>query len=61
MALATLKAIHCTGILHGDLCSENLLVDNSGIIIIDFSHSHEGDDQTAKDKEMKQLRYLLGH
>jgi len=39
LALSTLASIHRMGILHGDICWENILVSSSGVTIIDFSHS----------------------
>ena len=63
-ALSTLMSIHHAGILHGDIC----LVENvpswatSGVMIINFSHSKQCDDQGAMDEEyvMVQLCSLLG-
>ena len=59
-ALLTLKSIHRAGILHGDIRQENILVSDAGGTIIDFGHSKLCDDKKAKDKELAQLRYLLG-
>jgi serine/threonine protein kinase len=54
-ALSTLASIHCAGILHGDIRRGNILVSDSGITIIDFSHSKQCDDQGAMDKEYARL------
>jgi serine/threonine-protein kinase RIO1 len=52
--------MHRAGILHGDLRQENILIGDSGVTIIDFSHSIRCDNQRAKDQEIAQLRNLLG-
>ena len=44
-----LASIHRAGILQGDIRRENILVSDSGVTIIDFSHSEECDDQEAMD------------
>jgi serine/threonine protein kinase len=59
-ALSTLASIHRAGILHGDIRQENILVSNSGVTIIDFSHSKQCDDQGAMHKEYARLGSLLG-
>ena len=51
--------IHNANILHGDLSLDNILVADSGLTIIDFSHSQVCADQDAKDRECLQLRSLL--
>ena len=58
--LSTLVSIHRAGILHGDIRRKNILVSDSGVTIIDFSHSKQCDDQGAMDKEYAQLCSLLG-
>ncbi|KAM6493938.1 hypothetical protein JOM56_010299 [Amanita muscaria] len=57
--LATLAEIHRADILHGDLRLDNILVADSGLTIIAFSHSRVCVDQDAKDSEYLQLRSLL--
>jgi len=59
-ALSTLESIHRAGILHGDIRPENILVSDSGVTIVDFSHSKQSDDQGAMDKEYAQLCFFLG-
>jgi len=59
-ALSTLESIHRAGILHGDIRWENILVSDSGVTIIDFSHSKQCDDQGAMDKECVRLCSFLG-
>jgi hypothetical protein len=39
---------------------ENILMSDSGVMIINFSHSEQCDDQQATDKEYTQLGFLLG-
>ena len=59
-ALSTLECIHRAGILHGDIRHDNILIGDSEITIIDFSHSEESANQKAEDRELSHLRYLLG-
>lgn len=54
--LSTLAEIH---ILHGDIKLDNILVFDSGLTIIDFSHSYICFDQDAKRKERSVLLSLL--
>ena len=58
-ALSTLASIHRAGILHGDIRRENILVSDSGVTIIDFSHSKRCDDQGAME-EYAQFCSFLG-
>jgi len=58
--LSTLESIHRAGILHGDIRPENILVSDSGVTIVDFSHSKQSDDQGAMDKEYALLCFFLG-
>ena len=58
--LMMLKFIHHIDILLGDIHLENILVSNSGITIIDFGHSHQCNNQGAKNKEYQLLYSLLG-
>ena len=58
-ALSTLESIHRAGILHGDIRSDNILIGDSGVTIIDFGHSKRSDNQKAKDNEIAELRDLL--
>ena len=51
--------IHHADILHGDLRLDNILVIDSGLTIIDFSHSRVCVNQDAKKKEYLELRTLL--
>ncbi|KAF8348709.1 hypothetical protein F5887DRAFT_1249742 [Amanita rubescens] len=57
--LATLAEIHDADILHGDLSLDNILVSDSGLTIIDFSHSRVCPDQDAKYSECSKLSSLL--
>ncbi|KIM88062.1 hypothetical protein PILCRDRAFT_63060 [Piloderma croceum F 1598] len=59
-ALSTLVSIHHAGILHGDIRRENILVSDSGVTIIDFSHSKQCDDQGAMDIEYARLCSFFG-
>ena len=58
-ALSMLASIHRAGILHGDIRREYILVGDSGVTIIDFSHSRQCDDQGAMDKEYARLCSFL--
>ena len=59
-ALSTLESIHNAGILHGDIRRGNVLIGDFGITIIDFSHSEHSDNRKDKEKELSQLRDILG-
>ncbi|KAM6503753.1 hypothetical protein JOM56_000696 [Amanita muscaria] len=57
--LATLVEIHDADILHGDLSLDNILVSDSGLTIIDFSHSRVCSDQDAKYSASRRKGYRL--
>jgi tRNA A-37 threonylcarbamoyl transferase component Bud32 len=54
-------SIHHAGILHGDIRRENILVSDSGVTIVDFSHSKKCDDQGAMDEEYARLVLSLAY
>lgn len=57
---ATLKAIHAAGVLHGDIRSPNLVIDEFGeASIIDFDQAEKIDSETAQMAEFKQLARIL--
>jgi len=58
-ALATLKSIHQINILHGDIRRQNILVGNSGVMIIDFAYSRQCKNSLEKKEEYQQLCSLL--
>jgi serine/threonine protein kinase len=57
--LAALVEIHDADILHRDLSLNNILVSDSGLTIVDFSHSRVSFDQDAKKSECSLLWSLL--
>ena len=60
-ALSTLASIHRADILHGDIRLENILVSDSGVTIVDFSHSKQCDDPRAMDEEYARLLSLISN
>ena len=59
--MATLKSIHKAGVLHGDIRLPNLCLNDEGeATIIDFSHATRYPTQEEKDKEIAELRALIG-
>jgi len=56
-ALSTLE-LSCAGILSWRYPSGKFLVSDSGVTIVDFSHSKQSDDQGAMDKEYALLCFF---
>jgi serine/threonine protein kinase len=56
----TLKAIHAAGVLHGDIRSPNLLIDEFGeSSIIDFDQAEKNDSEDAQESEFRRLSSIL--
>ena len=58
--LTTLEDIHKAGVIHGDLCPQNLLIDQLGkASIIDFDQAREGALEQDKKREHTELVHIL--
>jgi serine/threonine protein kinase len=58
--LATLTSIHSTDVLHGDIRHSNICITASGeASLLDFSHASKGGSQKEKDREIRDLAYIL--
>ena len=56
----TLKNIHAAGVIHGNIRSPNLLIDEFGdTTIIDFDRAEKNESQTAQDAEFNRLTQIL--
>lgn len=56
-AFEALNAVHASGMLHGDIRIDNILVVEGGVRLIDFGFST---DSTSNEDHKKELEQLLG-
>lgn len=56
-AIEALNAVHASGMLHGDIREDNILVVEGSVRLIDFGFST---DSTSNEDHKKELEQLLG-
>ncbi|EFJ41904.1 hypothetical protein VOLCADRAFT_98159 [Volvox carteri f. nagariensis] len=59
-AVASLGAIHQSGVLHGDIKASNILSTPTSVFLVDFERSIIDPDKDALETEMSALKRLLG-
>lgn len=58
-AVEALNAVHASGMLHGDIREDNILVVKGGVRLIDFGFSEDSTRNEDHKKELEQLREII--